>query len=186
MTFSCGETFTGHVSSFPLVGRINVVRDRSCEEGPKIPSPSTGEGQGGGARRRCLDTDRLPPSRPSPARGEGAQAPWASRVPNSIRGEQRWRGHTTWRIALRARGEPAVLGRQTPRHHSCDGRGKGTAAGELSLPIPVERGQGRRLRECVNPTSCAAYVPVTRWICADSTARAAQARSRAGHRGRPP
>jgi hypothetical protein len=43
-----------------------------------------GEGEGGGARRRRLNIKRLPPSRPSPARGEGEHAPWAGCVPNGI------------------------------------------------------------------------------------------------------
>jgi hypothetical protein len=47
----------------------------------EIPSPSTGDGQGGGAHQRRLDTNR-PPSRPSPARGEGAHAWSANRPPN--------------------------------------------------------------------------------------------------------
>jgi hypothetical protein len=66
-----------HLHPPPIPFGANFVRRANS-----IPSPSMGEG--GGERRRRLDIDRFPPPRPSPARGEGAHAPCASLVPNSI------------------------------------------------------------------------------------------------------
>jgi hypothetical protein len=70
-----------------LAGKGQYCSAPSLRGGPaRSPPPRRGRVRVGVHTGRCLDFDRLPPSRPSLARGEGAHAPYASRVPNSIEG----------------------------------------------------------------------------------------------------
>src|SRR5687768_3653375 len=79
------DRYAEPTASLPLDGGGSILFGTNfMRRAQQPPLPLDGGGSGWGAHRRSRDVELSPPSRPSPARGEGAQASWASRVPNSV------------------------------------------------------------------------------------------------------